>query len=191
MPTIVAISGSLRRKSFNTLLLHAVAAAAPHGTSIEIASIRDVPLYDGDLDAASSALAAVRDLKERIAAADGLLLATPEYNHSIPGVLKNAIDWVSRPATDIGRVFGGMPAAIVGATTGAGGTILAQAAWLPVLRALGTLPFFGPRVLVSNAAKAFGVDGRLEDVAVRTRVETFSAGFAEFVARHRRQARPA
>jgi NAD(P)H-dependent FMN reductase len=170
------------------MLLNAVAVATPSGTTIEIASIRDIPLYDGDLDPASAALAPVRDLKERIASADGLLLATPEYNHSIPGVLKNVIDWVSRPATDIGRIFGGKPAAIVGATTGGGGTILAQAAWLPVLRALGTLPFFGKRVIVSNAAKVFSADGRLEDAVVRTQVEAFSVGFAEFVARHRLEA---
>jgi NAD(P)H-dependent FMN reductase len=126
----------------------------------------------------------VRDLKEKIAAADGLLLATPEYNHSIPGVLKNAIDWISRPVSDIARVFGGRPVGIIGATTGPGATILAQAAWLPVLRALGMLPYFGPRIAVTHAAKVFDEHGQLLDSAVRGLLEKYIAGFAEFSARH-------
>ena len=183
MPTIVAISGSLRAKSYNTMLLRAVQAAAPAGTTIEIAPIRDIPLYDADVDAASGAPPSVRALKEQISAADGLLLATPEYNHSIPGVLKNAIDWASRPAADIPRVFGGRVVGIVGATTGQGGTILAQAAWLPVLRALGMVPFFGGRVIVSGAAKVFDADGTVQDPAVRAQVEKYTAGFVRFVER--------
>jgi len=78
----------------------------------------------------------VTDLKEAIAASDGLLLATPEYNNSIPGVFKNAIDWLSRPPADIKRVFGGKPLAILGASPGGFGTVLSQSAWLPVLRYL-------------------------------------------------------
>src|SRR5262245_55206559 len=138
MPTIVGLSGSVRRGSFNALLLSAAARAAPSGTTVDIASIRDVPLYDGDLEAEAGIPQPVRALKERILAADGLLLVTPEYNNSVPGVFKNAIDWLSRPPADIGRVFGGRPVGLMGATPGAGGTILAQAAWLPVLRTLGT-----------------------------------------------------
>jgi NAD(P)H-dependent FMN reductase len=188
MPTIVAISGSLRRGSFNTMLIRALAAAAPQGTTIDIASIRDIPLYDADVDVAAGPPQAVRELKERIAAADGLLLASPEYNNSIPGVLKNAIDWTSRPGADIGRVFGGRPVGIVGATTGMGGTILAQAAWLPVFRALGMLPFFGARLIVSGAAKVFDAEGRLQDDAIRAQIEKYSVGFAGFVARNQARA---
>jgi NAD(P)H-dependent FMN reductase len=188
MPTIVAISGSLRRGSFNTMLIRALAAAAPQGTAIDIASIRDIPLYDADVDAAAGPPQAVRELKERIAAADGLLLASPEYNNSIPGVLKNAIDWTSRPGADIGRVFGGRPVGIVGATTGMGGTILAQAAWLPVFRALGMLPFFGARLIVSGAAKVFDAEGRLQDDAIRAQIEKYSVGFAGFVVRNQARA---
>jgi chromate reductase len=184
MPNILALSGSLRSKSFNTMLLRAVAAAAPAGTRVEIGSIRDIPLYDGDVDAASGVPPAVRDLKEKIAAADGLLLATPEYNHSIPGVLKNAIDWISRPASDIARVFGGRVVGLIGATTGPGATILAQAAWLPVLRALGTLPYPGPRVIVAHAARVFDEQGRIVDDALRVLLEKYIAGFAEFSSRH-------
>jgi chromate reductase, NAD(P)H dehydrogenase (quinone) len=97
--------------------------------------------------------------------------------------MKNAIDWLSRPAADLPRVFGGRPVALMGATPGAGGTLLAQAAWLPVLRALGASPWFGPRLIVSAAAKAFDEAGRLTDERIRELVPRFLAGFAEFIAR--------
>ena len=158
----------------------------PAGTTIDIGSIRGIPLYDADVEAAEGIPAAVQELKARITAADGLLISTPEYNNSIPGVLKNAVDWLSRPGADIPRVFGGLPVAIIGATPGAGGTILAQAAWLPVLRTLGTAPWFGGRLIVSTAGKVFDEDGRLLDQTVRTRLETFVAGFAAFVTERRR-----
>ena len=123
----------------------------------------------------------VVELKNRIAACDGLLLVTPEYNNSLPGVFKNAIDWLSRPAADIPKVFGGRPVAIMGATPGGGGTILSQAAWLPVLRTLRMRPWFGPPLLVSNAGKMFDPSGKLTDDAVRTRLQDYLKGFAEFV----------
>ena len=119
-------------------------------------------------------------LKDRIASADGLLLVTPEYNNGMPGVFKNAIDWLSRPASDIGRVFGGRPVALMGATPGPGGTALSQAAWLPVLRTLGTRPWFGAGVLISGAGKVFDADGRIVDDATRKRVQSFVEGFAAF-----------
>ena len=95
----------------------------------------------------------------------------------------SAIDWLSRPASDIGRVFGGKPVALMGATPGPGGTILAQAAWLPVLRTLGTQPWFGSRMYVSSAGHVFGPDGALIDDQVRARLTAFVAGFAEYTAR--------
>lgn len=185
MPTIVGLCGSLRRGSFNAMLLNAAAELTPAGTTLDIASIRGIPLYDGDEEAAHGIPAPVQALKDKIAAADGLLLVTPEYNNSIPGVFKNAIDWLSRPASDIPRVFGGRPVAIMGATPGPGGTGLSQAAWLPVLRTLGTAPWFGGRVLVSAASKVFDDQGKLQDAKVRSQVETFMKGFAEHVARPR------
>jgi NAD(P)H-dependent FMN reductase len=181
MSTVIGISGSLRKGSLNTALLHAAAAAAPEGLRVEIASIRGIPLYDGDVEADAGIPDVVRDLKDRIAGADGLLLVTPEYNHSIPGVFKNAIDWLSRPGSDIPRVFRGRPVALMGATPGKGGTILAQNAWLPVLRTLGTQPWFGPRLTVSGANKAFDEQRQLIDDDVRTQLQRFMAGFAEFV----------
>src|ERR1044071_8506198 len=186
MTTILAIAGSLREKSFNAMLLRAAAELAPAGTTVETASIKDIPLYDGDVEAAAGIPPAVQALKDRIAAAPGVLLVTPEYNNSLPGVFKNAIDWTSRPPGDVARVYGGRPIGVIGATPGGGATGLAQAAWLPVLRTLGTLPYFGARVQVAGAAKVFDETGRLIDPTVRAQVEKYLAGFAEFVTRHAR-----
>src|SRR5262245_18675269 len=113
MATIVGIAGSLRTGSFNGALLRAAREVAPAGTDLAIASIADIPLYDGDAEAAQGIPAAVAALKEQISAADGLLLATPEYNNSVPGVLKNAVDWLSRPPRDIPRVFGDKAVALI------------------------------------------------------------------------------
>jgi NAD(P)H-dependent FMN reductase len=181
MTTIVGISGSLRAGSFNAALLRAAREVSPAGVELEIASIRGIPLYDGDFEAASGIPEPVRALKDRVASSDGLLLATPEYNNSLPGVLKNAVDWLTRPAADIPRVFGKRPVAIMGATPGRGGTLLAQAAWLPVLRTLGTRPWFGPRLAVSGAKAVFDESGRLTDEQVRTQLRAFVAGFAAFI----------
>jgi len=176
----IGISGSLRKGSFNRALLRAAAEVVPDGTSLEIASIADFPLYDGDLEAEHGLPAPVVALKEKIAACDGLVLATPEYNNSMPGVLKNAIDWLSRPASDIARVFGDRPVALMGATPGRGGTTLAQAAWLPVLRTLRVRPWFGGRLLVSGARQVFNDEGELVDDNVREQLTAFMDGFARF-----------
>jgi chromate reductase, NAD(P)H dehydrogenase (quinone) len=186
MATIIGLCGSLRRGSFNLALLRAAVAAAPPGTSIDIESIREIPLYDGDVEAEEGVPPAVQRLKDRIAGADGLLIATPEYNNSIPGVLKNAIDWLSRPSADIARVFRGRPVAVMGATPGAGGTALSQAAWLPVLRTLGTRPWFEGRVGIAGAGKVFDGDGHVGDAATHDRIRTFVEGFAAFVDAQRR-----
>ena len=122
-------------------------------------------------------------MKEAIVAADGLILATPEYNNSIPGVFKNAIDWLSRPPDDIPRVFGGRPTALIGASPGGFGTILSQNAWLPVLRTLRTrLWLGGGSLLVSRAHKVFSEDGSLADDGIRDKLRDFVKGFADFVA---------
>lgn len=182
MATIVGIAGSLRKSSYNAALLRAAAELVPAPGRIEIASVAGIPLYDGDAESERGLPEAVAALKERIAAADGLLLATPEYNHSLPGVLKNAFDWLSRPPKDVPRVFGDKPVAVIGATTGPGGTRLAQAAWLPVLRALGTRPWFGRQLYVASAAQVFDADGRLADEKVEKLLSDFVSGFAAFAA---------
>ena len=181
MPTIIGLAGSARRASFNAALLRAAIEAAPATVTIDIASIADIPLYNGDEEASTGIPEPVRALKDRIAAVDGLLLVTPEYNNSIPGVFKNAIDWLSRPASDIPRVFGGRAVAMMGATPGRGGTTLAQAAWLPVVRVLGMRPWFGRTLYVANAGSVFDKDGKLVDEQVRKQLTAFMAGFAEFV----------
>jgi NAD(P)H-dependent FMN reductase len=185
MAVIIGVAGSLRRKSFNAMLLRAAAAATPAEHTVEIASLRGIPLYDGDLEA-EGIPDAVQELKDRIASADALLLVTPEYNNSIPGVMKNAIDWLTRPPSDSARVFRGRPVALIGATPGPGGTSLAQAAWLPILRTLGTAPWFGGRLMVANAAKVFDADGMLTDDATRGRLAAFMKGFSDYINAHTR-----
>ena len=185
MALIIGVAGSLRRASFNGMLLRAAASAVPDGSTVEIASIRDIPLFDADVEA-EGIPAVVLELKERIAAADGLLLVTPEYNNSIPGVMKNAVDWLTRPAADITRVFGGRPVAVMGATPGPGGTSLAQAAWLPVLRTLGTAPWFGGRLMIAHAGTIFDADGTLTDDATRRRLSSFMKGFAAYADERKR-----
>ncbi|HEU0199006.1 MAG TPA: NADPH-dependent FMN reductase [Burkholderiaceae bacterium] len=180
MTTIVGIAGSLRRGSYNAALLAAASELMPAGATLGIGSIRDVPLYDGDVEAAEGIPPAVAALKDAVAAADGLLLATPEYNNSLPGVFKNAIDWMTRPAADIKRVFGGKPVAVMGASPGGFGTILSQNAWLPVLRTLGTKPWFSGRLLVSRAGAVFDQEGKLVDEKVREQLRQFLAGFVGF-----------
>lgn len=177
---IVGVAGSLRKGSYNAALLRAASEVAPAGSKIEPASIRGIPLYDGDLEAEQGIPEAVQELKDKIASSDGLLIVTPEYNNSIPGVLKNAIDWLSRPASDIPRVFGGRPVAVVGATPGRFGTVMSQAAWLPVLQALGTRPFWGKRLFLSSANEAFDESGRLVDDGTRKRLEKFVAELVDF-----------
>lgn len=187
MINIIGLCGSLRHGSLNRLLLRAAVEVAPPGTVIQPESIREIPLYDGDVEDEQGLPPAVQRLKDRIAEADGLLIVTPEYNASMPGVLKNAIDWLSRPAADIARVFRGRPVAIMGATPGPGGTALSQAAWLPVVRQLGMRPWFEGGVLISDAGSVFDSDGRVADAATRQRIRTFVEGFAVFAGVQQRQ----
>ncbi|WP_380872053.1 FMN reductase [Sphingomonas sp. DBB INV C78] len=182
MVKIVAVSGSLRRHSYNAGLLRAAAKRLPAGVELDIGTIHGIPLYDYDVEAAEGIPAAVAELKDRIAAADGLLLATPEYNNGIPGVFKNAIDWLSRPPADAARIFAGKPVAIIGASPGGFGTILAQNGWLPVLHTLGACHWSGGRLLVSGAGKAFDAEGELVDEVVAGRLEKFIADFAASLA---------
>jgi NAD(P)H-dependent FMN reductase len=183
VPKIVGISGSLRRGSFNTALLRAAAELMPSGADLIIESIEGIPLYNGDVESAEGIPQRVAALKKAVADSDGLILATPEYNSSIPGVFKNAVDWLSRPASDIKTVFGGKPVAIMGASPGGFGTILSQNAWLPVLRTLGTNPWFGGRMMVSRAASVFDESGKMTDEAVRKQLQQFLSGFVEFCRR--------
>lgn len=180
MTKILGISGSLRAGSFNTALLRAAEKSAGDGIDFETATLHGIPLYDGDVEAASGVPEAVSALKQRIAGSDGVLLVTPEYNNGIPGVFKNAIDWLSRPAGDIPRVFGGRPFALVGASPGGFGTILSQNHWLPVLKTLGVDLWAGSRLYVSRAGQVFDANGELVDDKVRAQLADFMRGFAGF-----------
>jgi NAD(P)H-dependent FMN reductase len=179
MVRILGISGSLRAGSFNTALLRTAQELAVPGIALELATLHGIPLYDGDLEQREGLPEAVVALKARVVASDGLLLATPEYNNGIPGVFKNAIDWLSRPASEIPKLFGGKPFALIGASPGGFGTILSQNHWLPVQRTLGTRFWSGGRLLVSRAGQAFDAEGRLVDERVRLQLAQFLAAYRD------------
>jgi len=180
MIRIIGLSGSLRRGSFNSAVLRAAAALMPPDSVLEIESVAGIPLYDADAEASSGIPPPVSRLKDLIAGAHGLLLVSPEYNNSLPGVAKNAIDWLSRPPSDVPRVFRGRPVAIAGASPGGFGTVLSQNAWLPVFRTLGAELWSGGRLLVSRAGSVIGTDGEVADAATRQAIEKFVAGFVTY-----------
>jgi len=184
MSIVLGLSGSLRAASYNTALLRVAAGLMPDDSTLEIATLHGIPLYDGDVEVRDGIPPAVQALKDRIVAADALLLATPEYNNGVPGVLKNGIDWLSRPPSDIARIFGGRPVAVLGASSGGFGTILAQAAWLPVLRTLGTRPWFGGRLMVTRAGQVFNEAGEMVDEKIKEQLRKFLQGFVASLQRH-------
>ncbi len=180
MTRILGISGSLRKASYNAGLLRAAAEAAPAGVTFDARTIHGVPLYDADVEA-EGVPGPVAALKDALKEADGLLLVTPEYNNGIPGVFKNAIDWMGSRSAGDPDLFTGKPVALMGASPGNFGTMLSQAHWLPVLRTLGTRPWFEGRLQVARAGTLFDADGNLTDEATRKRVAAFVEGFARFI----------
>lgn len=156
---VLGISGSLRKGSFNTALLRAVIAQSPPSLQIEVASIADIPLYNEDVRAAGFP-APVAKLRDQIAACDALLIVTPEYNYSVPGVLKNAIDWASRPPN---QPFAGKALAIMGASASIGGTMRAQYHLRQTAVYLDMHPLNKPEIFVKSAAAAFDAEGNLTD----------------------------
>ena len=185
MTALFGLSGSLRKASYNAGLLRAAVELVPENVQLDAASIDGIPLYNADLEAAEGIPQAVERIKDRIAASDGLLLVTPEYNNSIPGVFKNAVDWLSRPPEDRLRVFHNRAVGIIGASPGSYGTLLSQTAWLPVLRTLGMRPWFGKQLYVSGAMKLFDASGNLTDDKTRSRLRGYLEGFAAFVGENR------
>ncbi len=164
---ILALSGSLRRGSYNTALLRAAAEAAPAGCAVEVRTLADIPLYDDDVRTREGFPPPVADLRDAVRAADALLIATPEYNYSFSGVIKNAVDWISRPPD---QPFAGRPVAVVSASPGITGGIRAQWALKPVLAALGARVLFRPELAVGDARAKFDEAGRLVDAETRTRL---------------------
>jgi NAD(P)H-dependent FMN reductase len=181
MVRLLGISGSLRKGSFNTALLRAAQRVAGPGIAIEIATLDGVPLYNQDDETAAGIPPAVQALKARVMAADGVLVATPEYNSGVPGVLKNGLDWLSRPHTDIPKVFGGRPLAVFGATPSGYGTALSQNAWLSTFKHLGVDLFAGGRVTVSKVHELLDDKGEISDAATLKVVAEFVQGFARAV----------
>jgi chromate reductase, NAD(P)H dehydrogenase (quinone) len=180
MVRILGIPGSLRAGSYNTALLRAAKTLTAGEIQLEIASLHGIPLYDADLEQREGLPTAVVELKAKVMASDGVILATPEYNNGIPGVFKNGIDWLSRPPADIARVFRGRPFAIIGASPGGFGTILSQDAWLSVLRTLGVRFWSGGKLMVSRASQVFDAQGEITDQAIREQLRKFTLGFAAF-----------
>jgi chromate reductase len=158
---VLGISGSLRQASYNTMALRAAQKLAPEGMRIEIADISTIPLYNDDVRAVGFP-DSVTQLKERVRAADAVLLVTPEYNFSIPGVLKNTLDWLSRPPAP---PFDGKPVAIMGASPGMVGTARVQYHLRQVLVFMNTFTVNKPEVFINQAATKFSADGELTDTA--------------------------
>src|SRR4051794_16151973 len=173
---VLAISGSLREKSYNTALLREAVRLAPAGMTIEIASIRDIPLYDGDVEARGMP-PAVTALSAKVKDADALLIATPEYNFSFPGVLKNVIDWLSRPPLD--AVLVRKPVAIMGAG-GRLGSARAQYHLRQVCSCLSMMSVPRPEVFVLAAWEKFGADGQLNNEADQKQVRDLLTALADW-----------
>jgi len=179
---LLAISGSLRRGSFNTALARALAALAPAGTSIVTApSIGVLPLYDADIENDEGFPASVLELADAVRAADGVIIVTPEYNYSVPGVLKNAIDWVSRVP---GQPFSGKPVLIQSASPGMLGGARAQYHLRQILVFLEAQVFNRPEVFVAAAhTKIDKESGALIDEATRKFAAAQLAAFAAYIRR--------
>src|SRR5438067_2524848 len=161
--TILGIPGSLRRGSYNRSALRVAQQLVPSRARLEVAEIGQLPLYNQDLEAEPPGT--VADFKRRIRGADAVLFVTPEYNYSVPGVLKNAIDWASRPYGD--SAWNGKPAAIMGASPGAMGTARAQYHLRQMLVFLNMFPINQPEVMIAHAEERFDQEGKLTDVITK------------------------
>ena len=177
---IVTFCGSIRSGSFNRKLLAQAIDVLRSSAEIDAAELRDVPLpiYDGDIETSTGVPEPAKRLADRIAAADGLVIASPEYNNSIPGSLKNAIDWMSRLRP---QPFKGKPVLLLGASPGAFGAVRSQVALRQVMTALFAVPVPN-QVLLPHADEAFEADGRLKDPRVRTTIERACAELLLFIA---------
>ena len=173
---VLGIAGSHRTGSYNGALLRAAREVAPIGMEIEEFDIRELPFYDGDVEAAGDP-ASVTAFKEAIRDADALLIATPEYNRGVPGVLKNAVDWASRPA--LASPLTGKPVALMGASTGRGGTARAQEQLRSALEHSRARVLEQPELLVPEAYMSFDQEGRLVDEAIRADLAELLATLAQ------------
>ena len=176
---ILGIAGSLRKGSFNQSALRAAADLVPDGAEIEIYDIDGFPGYNQDLD--SDPPAKVPEFKQKIREADAILICSPEYNYSVPGVLKNAIDWASRPYGD--SAWDGKPAAIMGASTGAVGTARMQYHLRQTMVFLNMFPLNRPEVMIGHAADKFDAEGNLTDEKTREHIRKTLVALVEWTIR--------
>lgn len=176
---ILAISGSLRKGSLNTQLLKTVAELVDQGTSVDVFDLADIPLYNGDLDGDIKPTP-VQALLDAIADADGMLIATPEYNYSVSGVLKNAIDWASRPAFN--SVMRGKPTGVMSSSMSTIGGARAQVHLRDTLLATLTPVYLAPDFALASAHTAFDEEGRLVDEATRDFLQKYMRGYTQWVA---------
>jgi chromate reductase len=179
---VLGISGSLRKGSFNTALLRAAVELAPRDVRIETADIASIPPYNEDVRVAGLP-PSVTGLRDRIDRADAVLFVTPEYNYSVPGVLKNAIDWASRPPN---QPFAGKPLGIMGASGGMSGTMRAQYHLRQIAVFLDMYPFNKPEVFVRNAQTVFDEAGKLVDDPTRAVVRQYVEALAAWTRRLKR-----
>jgi len=173
---ILGIAGSLREKSFNRAMLGAARELVPTGVTLETFDLRGIPVYNQDEEGAPPEI--VRQLKQRVKAADAILFASPEYNYSFSGALKNAIDWASRPYGD--NVWSGKPVALMSASLGALGGARAQYHLRQCFVYLNMYPVNSPEVMVGNASKSFDDDGRLTNETSRELIGKLVAGLVEW-----------
>lgn len=180
---VVGIAGSLRRSSYNRALLCAAQQLTPPSLVIEIELLDHVPMFNADLDGADTPEAVVR-LRQSVREADGLLLVTPEYNHGVPGVMKNAIDWLSQPLAQ--SALDGKPTAIMGASTGLAGTARGQSQLRQSFVLTNTPAMLRPEVLVGRAQDKFDASGRLIDEPTRRFLRGFLEQFAGWIEQQQR-----
>ena len=177
---VVGIAGSLRRGSLNGALLQAVVELAPVALEVIPHGLSEIPLYNADLEA-GAVPRAVYDLRVAVMQADAVLIATPEYNHGVPGVLKNAIDWLSRPPAD--SALNGKPCGIIGASPGMTGTARAQTQLRQAFVFTNTYAMLRPEVLVAKANTKFDDVGRLTDDGTRNHLSVFLNEFVKWIER--------
>jgi chromate reductase, NAD(P)H dehydrogenase (quinone) len=180
--TILGIAGSLRKGSYNRAALRAAKELAPDDARIEIFELDGIPPFNQDEE--KQPPAKVTQLKARIRASDAILLVTPEYNYSIPGVLKNAIDWASRPYGD--SAWDGKPVALMGASVGFTGTARAQYHLRQVFVYLNMYPVNRPEVMIANAAERFDAEGNLTDEQTRKHIRQLLEALIEWTRHHQR-----
>ncbi len=176
---ILGIAGSLRRDSYNRATLRAAAGLVPEGAEVEIFDLNGIPVFNQDED--HQIPSKVADLKQKLRDADAVLFVTPEYNYSVPGVLKNAIDWASRPYGD--NSWEGKPAAIMGASSGILGTARAQYHLRQIMVFLNMFPINKPEVMIGNAAEKFDSEGELTDEKTRSIIQKALTNLVEWTIR--------